>query len=253
MKKRAKNKCCKSAARKRRQKRYERETKYIHEVQYFSSMLLAMMTAVIFHITSYLPGSFYDSHRVRKDLEKDMFDQLGEYYIPRAYRMDKPTFYKLHQKLDPLLISHFFPKEAGNRDIYSNPYLIKTEIRLSIALRYFAGASPHDLVVTHGVSMTSVFLSIWGVIDSINKCSDLDIIFPDYRTQQDIAHGFKKRSGADFGIVIGAIDGILIWILKPFRQECHLAECGEASFNCSVKRNIFSVISFDLNQDFNDY
>ena len=218
MKKYSKNKSCKSA-RKRRQKRYERESKYIHEVQYFSSMFLAMMAAVIFHLISYLPGSFYDSHRVRKDLEKDIFDQLGDYYLPRAYRMDKPTFYKLHQLLDPLLIQHFFPKEAGNRDIYSNTYLIRTEIRLSIALRYFAGASPHDLVVTHGVSMTSVFFSIWGVVDCINKCSQLNIVFPDYTTQQDIALGFKSRSGADFGTIIGAIDGILIWILKPYKEE----------------------------------
>ena len=75
MKKKAKNKSCKSAARKRRQRRYERESKYINEVQYFSSMLLAMMAAVIFHLIYYLPGSFYDSHRVRKDLEKDIFDQ----------------------------------------------------------------------------------------------------------------------------------------------------------------------------------
>ena len=77
-------------------------------------MLLAMMAAVIFHLISYQPGSFYDSHRVRKDLEKDVFDQLGEYYIPMAYQMDKPTFYKLHQILDPLLINHCFPKEAHN-------------------------------------------------------------------------------------------------------------------------------------------
>ena len=104
--------------------------------------------------------------------------------------MNKVTFYKLHTILEPLLLNHFFPKEGGNRDIYSNPYLIKTEIRLSIALRYFAGASPYDLVVTHGVSMTSIFYSIWGVVDCINKCSQLDIIFPDYEKQQGIAKGF---------------------------------------------------------------
>ena len=56
-------------------------------------------------------------------------------------------------------------------------------------------------------------------------------MFPDYTTQQDIAHGFKRRSGAAaFGIVIGATDCILIWILKPFKQEWQLAKCSEASW-----------------------
>ena len=127
------------------------------ETQYFSSMFICMIAALSLHLITRVTGYCYDSHRVRKDIEKDIFNQLGDYYLPRAYRMDKATFYKLHTILEPLLNNHFFPREGGNRDIYSNPYLIKTEIRLSIALRYFAGASPHDLVVTHGVSMTSIF------------------------------------------------------------------------------------------------
>ena len=119
-------------------------------------MFLAMIAALTLHLVTRISGSCYDSHRVRKDLERDIFNQLGDYYIRRAYRMDKPTFYRLHTILQPELERHFFPQEGGNRDIYLNPYLIKTEVRLSIALRYFAGASPYDLVVSHGVSMTSV-------------------------------------------------------------------------------------------------
>ena len=120
-------------------------------------MFIYMIIALSLHLITRVTGSCYDSHRVRKDLEIDIFNQLGDYYIPRAYGMDKQTFYKLHTILRPRLENHFFPKEGGNRDIHLNPYLIKTEIRLSIALRYFAGASPYDLVVTHGVSMTSIF------------------------------------------------------------------------------------------------
>ena len=235
MKKANINKRKKHAAKKRRHRRVEREFNWIKETQYFSTMFLCMIAALTLHLITRVTGSCYDSHRVRKDLEKDIFNQLGDYYFPRAYRMDKETFYNLHTILEPFLESHFFPREGGNRDIYSNPYLIKTEVRLSIALRYFAGASPYDLVVTHGVSMTSIFFSIWGVVDSVNKCTQLDIIFPDYEGQQGIANGFRKRSGADFGTVIGAIDGILIWILKPLFSECLLANCGEASFNCSRK------------------
>ena len=156
------NKRKKNTARKRRNKRLEREYNWMKETQYFSSMFICMIAALSLHLITRVTGYSYDSHRVRKDIEKDIFNQLGDYYLPRAYRMDKDTFYKLHTILEPLLNNHFFPREGGNRDIYSNPYLIKTEIRLSIALRYFAGASPHDLVITHGVSMTSIFFSVWG-------------------------------------------------------------------------------------------
>ena len=157
MKKANINKRKKHAAKKRRHRRVEREFNWIKETQYFSTMFLCMIAALTLHLITRVTGSCYDSHRVRKDLEKDIFNQLGDYYFPRAYRMDKETFYNLHTILEPFLESHFFPREGGNRDIYSNPYLIKTEVRLSIALRYFAGASPYDLVVTHGVSMTSIF------------------------------------------------------------------------------------------------
>ena len=224
-----------NTARKRRKKRLQRESNSVQENHYFCSMFLSMVAALTLHLITRVTGSCYDSHRVHKDLEKDIFNQLGHYYFPRAYRMDKKTFYHLHSILQPSLEKHFFPRDGGNRDMYLNPYLIKTEVRLSIALRYFAGASPYDLIVTHGVSMTSIFFSIWGVVDCVNNCSHFDIVFPDYQSQMDIAKGFQKQSGANFNSAIGAIDGIPIWILKPFKQECLLANCGETSFHCSRK------------------
>jgi hypothetical protein len=42
-------------------------------------------------------------------------------------------------------------------------------------------------------------------------------------------------SGAGFDRVIGAIDGILIWTVKPNKNECEKAECGSKSFFCSRK------------------
>jgi hypothetical protein len=71
--------------------------------------------------------------------------------------MEKHTFYHLHSILEDGLEKKFFPKEGGTHCIKENPFLIKTQICLSIALQYFAGASAVDLVVTHGVSYTSVF------------------------------------------------------------------------------------------------
>ena len=93
----------------------------------------------------------------RKDLEKDIFEPYGDYFICRAYRMSRDSFYVLHDILKPYLFEHFFPKGGGKRDPKTDKYLIKTEMRLAIALRYFAGGSPLDIMLIHGVSFSSVF------------------------------------------------------------------------------------------------
>ena len=81
----------------------------------------------------------------------------------------------------------------------------------------------------------SVFTSVWGVVQAVNNSKDLEFHFPTHNQQREIAAGFKKKSGADFDCVIGAIDGILIWILKPSRKMCTLLKCGEVQFKCSRK------------------
>jgi hypothetical protein len=58
------------------------------------------------------------------------------------------------------------------------PYFIKTEIRLSIAIRFFSGACIYDLMLTHAVSYASVLYSVWGLVDVINKNPELKIKFP---------------------------------------------------------------------------
>jgi hypothetical protein len=227
------------SAKKRRQRRKRKLDEVIEDHQSAMSLygvLILIVTLLISHTIfhfRYKRGE--DVHRVRKDLEKDIFLPLGTRFFRRSYRMDKDSFYFLHDLLKEDLEQHFFPKGGGTRCYKTNNYLIKTEIRLSLALRFFAGACPYDLIVSHGVSYTSIFYSIWGVVDVINNNEHLKIRFPDINEQLHIAEGFKEMSGANFGSVIGAIDGILIWILKPNRQQCRKLKCGEASFFCSRK------------------
>ena len=89
--------------------------------------------------------------------------------------------------------------------------------------------------MVHGVSFTSVFSSVWGVVDVVNSCTKLSFEFPSHEDQKIIANDFLQRSGANFGNVVGAIDGILIWILKPNSQICRQLNCGEAQFKCTRK------------------
>jgi hypothetical protein len=104
---------------------------------------------------------------------------------------------------------------------------------LSLALHFFAGGHPYDLMVSHGVGYCSVFASVWGVVDAVNNCPDLAIDFPTLSEQLTISRGFKAMSGAGFDKVIGAIDDILIWTRhKTSKKEYVETVCGEKSFLC---------------------
>ena len=143
--------------------------------------------------------------RVRKDIVKDIFTPLGPRNFRRAYRMRKATFYRLHTILESDLKKHFFPKEGGKRSPGKSTYLINTKMRLSMALRFFAGGSPLDIMLNHGVSFSSVFTSVWGVVDCVNRSEALRFQFPSTNEQELICNGFKSMSGASFANVIGVI------------------------------------------------
>ena len=173
-----------------------------------------------------------EMERTRKDFEKNVIPELGPRLFRRAYRMEIKHFYKLHSILEPHLDQYFFPKNGGKRDPKKNKYLISTKMRLSIAIRFFAGGDPLDILQTHGVSLKSVYTSLWGVIDCVNKCEELQFHFPTLEEQPEIAQGFMKKSGAKFPNVIGAIDGILIWIMKPTKAECKKIKVADGLFKC---------------------
>ena len=88
-----------------------------------------------------------------------------------------------------------------------------------MAIRFFAGGDPYDIMVIHGVSYMSVFNAVWGIVDVVNNSPLLKITFPTHEEQEEIALGFSTMSGADFDKVILALDGILIWIQKPSKRE----------------------------------
>ena len=102
-----------------------------------------------------------------------------------------------------------------------------------MALRFFAGADPLDLMQMHDVGLISVYYSVFGVIDAINQMEGLAYKFPDHNRQKEIARGFRRKSGAGFDNVVGAIDGLVICTIMPPLALCRELECGQTSFhNC---------------------
>ena len=173
-----------------------------------------------------------------KELEKDIFQPLGNQYSRRAYRMNRQSFYKLFTILKTELEDEFLPfinNITSNARRKDSKYYINLKIRLSCALQFFAGADPLDLMLSHGISHSSVYRSVWGVVDCINRHDGLKFYFPSHDQQMEISEGFKEKSGASFNWLIGAIDGLLICITKPSKKCCEQAKCGEKHFLCSRK------------------
>ena len=118
--------------------------------------------------------------RDRMPFKEKVDAKLSENIFRRIYRMSRCSFYRLHSILEDDLVKEFYPKGGGTRSPGTNSYLINTKTRLSIAIRFFAGLDPTDLMQIHNVGLTSVFYSVWVVIDVINNCDQLKYDFPSH-------------------------------------------------------------------------
>jgi DDE superfamily endonuclease len=209
--------------------------------------------------------------RVRRTVD-DIYNCLGPTYFRRAYRMTYECFLLLHSKLHLGILDaeklargavdeEFRPhntgatmgatKQKGNchpkNNINCYPYSqykppptrngkVSTKVRLACAIRYFAGGSPYDLMGKYGVSYTVVLNSVSYVVEAINQLKEFHINYPEAaEAQQRIAAGFQAASAVDFDNCAGAIDGILIWIQKPWNDDAAVAGVGPARFYCGRK------------------
>jgi hypothetical protein len=205
----------------------------------YVALLLVVTPSTFFRIRKKGHSSPF-IRRERRDVGS-LFRELGPIYSRRAYRMDIESFWELHRLLRPYLRGRVRPTASSNpkkkRRYGAANGIITTPIRLSIALRYFAGGSAYDIALTHGVSHTEVYNSVWRVVDAINKCKKLDIQFPsDHAKQREIAKGFARRSNANLKMCVGAINGIMIWIEQPTVKYCDVAGCGPRKFFCGRKK-----------------
>jgi hypothetical protein len=93
-----------------------------------------------------------------------------------------------------------------------------------------------DFIASHGMSLASIWNSIWRIVDAINECEELRIRFPeDHSIQRQIAAGFKAKSDVGFDNCVGAIDGLLICSEKPTEKFAHMMKTGSRAFYCGRK------------------
>ena len=91
-------------------------------------------------------------------------------------------------------------------------------------------------MVIFGVSHTSVFESVWIVVEAVNQLPAMKIEYPsEVAEQKRIAKGFCDASKVNSDCCTGAIDGILIWMHKPSMKEANTAGVGQKKFLCGRK------------------
>jgi hypothetical protein len=87
-----------------------------------------------------------------------------------------------------------------------------------------------------GISNYEMLTSVWAVVDAVHRCLQFDISYPDTVVeQQKIAAEFEATSTPGIRNCTGAIDGILIWMLKPSLKEARKSGADQKKFLCGWK------------------
>ena len=152
--------------------------------------------------------------------------------------MDYPSFLELHELLKDG-IEEYVRKEvtstnsSANQPFYRKNGKITMQICLACALRYFARGSYLDIIMSHSVGKTDFYQSIWAVVHATNECSSLDFQFPSTLAEcQSISNEFSLRSKVGFTNCIGCINGLLIWLGKPSKDQCNEVGVDSRKFLC---------------------
>jgi hypothetical protein len=102
---------------------------------------------------------------------------------------------------------------------------VTTSVRLVCALHFFAGGSPYDIMGKYEVSHSQMMESVLYVVEAVNNLDEFAIEYPELADEQDrIAKEFQHVSKANIDICVGAIDGILIWIVEPTAKQAAKAQ-----------------------------
>ena len=70
-------------------------------------------------------------------------------------------------------------------------------------------------MLVHDVSLSSIYLTVWGVLDAINTTKEFEYKFQNHEEQKNIAREFGLMNGVGFDKVIGAIGDLVICCLMP--------------------------------------
>ena len=120
--------------------------------------------------------------RIQHSVE-DIYQQLGDVYFRRAYRMKYTTFTRLANDLWRSIVDTSGQKEEDqSRHVPTGR--ISPDVRLTCAIQWFDGGSPYDILTTFGIGHTDTFNSFWYVVEALNKHPNFHIAYPEVHNAQ---------------------------------------------------------------------
>ena len=144
--------------------------------------------------------------RARMDMSERIRKLAGEGddEFKSTYKLSLPEFKRLAAELDRWL----------NKDKKKAGY-VSSELRLSMALRYFAGGQQKDICQMHGVHNSTFYQALWQVVDFINGTIPLYYPLNEEDELQKVADGFSQLTAQAIPKCAGVIDGIAVQIKCP--------------------------------------
>ena len=149
-------------------------------------------------------------------------NNLSDEFFRKLYRMDRPTFNWLLEKIRPR-----FEKKKGRRGgdsirqgENSSSEFIDPMIRLAVTLRFLAGGSYLDLAFGYHISYKHVTLYCFQVMEYVDDILD-NIKFPleNEAALRELEQGFLKISDGAFIGTVAAGDGVVFRMEKPAFEE----------------------------------
>lgn len=153
------------------------------------------------------------------------WDVLTDRYNPREFRqahgLSREAFDHVLSIIKPLIVD-----APAGRGGYRGTAPLPAELRFSMVLRWLRGASHHEFLVMYGISISAFYQIVWRVCRAICNTHSLPLMsgIAQMRAGDDsylrsLARGFARYSQNAISNCIGAIDGVQVWIRKPWKRE----------------------------------
>ena len=170
-------------------------------------------------------------------------ERISDNHFRRMFRMTRKCFDQLCSQIICSIGERAFLSEAyinafvSTNDICNSRFSIiykahartsggflSGEMKLAISLIMLAGGRPLDLAILFDVSEShckTIFINVlknWIIKTNIGKIN-IESYLNDDKAMKRVAVGFSKRSGGVLKGTIGAIDGWLVKISRPWRTR----------------------------------
>ena len=148
--------------------------------------------------------------------------EMSESHFKRMFRMSKPTFDILVEKLFDLLGEEPFDELQAARSSGSHTSI---RTRLACTLRWLAGGSYIDICFEFGVAPGSFFVDggvLWGTMHCLNDLFDIGLPVHDEGQLRRMADEFKYWSKNTMTNCVLAIDGWVCRTRCPTKKEVEL-------------------------------